>query len=284
VAEHRTQIRPVAIPDPLEDRNEQDATWYSNDKPDEEPDRRSGFLFGFTIFMSVVTGALVFLVAAAVLSKLSDLNELRAVNETLVQVKEDAESLPLEDEPVQAEEPGKVTDEGDFDNIMAVLNPDYVCWLKIDGTAVDYPVVRAGDNEKYLNLSFDNEENVYGSIFMDYRCGGADTPHIIIYGHNTKDGDMFGGLRSFLDKKYVEAHPVIKIIANDETYEYEIFSARMTDITDPAYNLRFEEPDSFERFLSDCGASKSARQVVTLSTCVSGSDKDERVVVQGMLR
>jgi sortase B len=284
VAERRTQIRPIAIPDPLEDGFEREDTRYPNDKPDDEPDRRSGFLFGFTIFMSVVTGALMFLVAAAVLSRLSDLNELRAVNETLAQVKDDAALSSESNEPTQAEEANELTGGDSLDNVMSALNPDYVCWLKIDDTAVDYPVVRAGDNEKYLNLSFDNEENVYGSIFMDYRCGGPDTPHIIIYGHNTRDGDMFGGLRSFLNKKYLEAHPVIKLIANDETYEYEIFSARMTDVTDPAYNLHFDEPGSFERFLADCGAEDGARQIVTLSTCVSGNDKDERVVVQGMLR
>jgi sortase B len=283
VAERRTQIRPVAIPDPLEDRPAQVNTGKSNNtKPNDGPDKRSGFLFGFTIFMSVITGALVFLIAAAVLTRMSDLNELRAVNEALVQVKKDAE-LPPDDAEALPAETEDLPEPSAFDKEMAAINPDYVCWLKIDDTVVDYPVVQAEDNEKYLSLSFDNVENVYGSIFMDYRCALQNAPHVIIYGHNTKDGDMFGGLRYFLNEAYRQEHPVFTLSAGNKVYQYEIFSARITDVTDPAYNLFFDEPGSFESFLADCGSEEGARQIVTLSTCVSGDDKDERVVVQGRL-
>ena len=89
-----------------------------------------------------------------------------------------------------------------FDAEYLEINPDYVGWLKIDGTIVDYPVARASDNTKYLNTTFRGNENMLGSIFMDYRCNGEDLPHIIIYGHDADDVNknklMFGGLKDFM--------------------------------------------------------------------------------------
>jgi hypothetical protein len=77
---------------------------------------------------------------------------------------------------------------------------------------------------------------------------------------------------------------VITLIVNDRIVEYEVFSARATNINDPAYFLDFSTAGSFVTFLERCGAPADARQIITLSTCVSGNDKDERVVVQGSLR
>jgi len=171
-----------------------------------------------------------------------------------------------------------------FDEGMREINPDYICWLKIDGTMIDYPVVRAADNEKYLNLSFAGEKNRFGALFMDYRCAGSHVPHIIIYGHNVKNGYMFGTLRNFLDKNFTAKNPVISLRVNDRLVEYEVFSARKTNLHDPAYYIDFREPGSFEAFLLRNGAPESARQILTLSTCVSGNDSDERVIVQAALR
>jgi sortase B len=170
-----------------------------------------------------------------------------------------------------------------FDESMREINPDYICWIKIDGTAIDYPVVRAMDNEKYLNLSFFGEESQMGALFMDYRCTN-DTPHVIIYGHNVRQGDMFGGLRRFHDEHYRLAHPIITIMVNDRIIEYEIFSVRRTDIYDPAYFLDFSLHGSFGAFAERNGAPPDAAQIITLSTCISEGNDNERLIVQGVLR
>ena len=160
----------------------------------------------------------------------------------------------------------------------------YICWIKIEGTKVDYPVVRGNDNEKYLHTSFSGEENILGALFMDYRCAGEQVPHIIIYGHNGREGDMFGDLWRFLDRQFLAGHPVITLKVNDRIVEYEIFSARKTDVTDQAYFLDFSAPGSFQAFAERNGAPQGAAQIITLSTCYSGDNDDERVIVQGVLR
>ena len=170
-----------------------------------------------------------------------------------------------------------------FDLEMRNINPDYFCWIRIDDTAVDYPVVRGSDNEKYLDVSFYGEKNRLGSLFLDYRCNGSNFPHLIIYGHNSREGDMFGGLKQLLNEQYLEEHPIITLKINDQIVEYEIFSARTTDTRDPAYFLDFSDFGSFREFLERNGAPEDAVQILTLSTCVSGNNPDERVIIQAAL-
>jgi sortase B len=173
------------------------------------------------------------------------------------------------------------------DAYMLEINPDYVGWLMIEGsTAINFPVVRGNDNEKYLNTTFSGEQNKLGAIFMDYRSE-VDAPHIIIYGHQVRitDGEMylFGGLFEYLDDRYLKEHQIISYMENENMYQFEVFSARMTDIYDPAYFLNFSAPGSFEAFLERNGAPNDVAKIITLSTCV-GDDNDMRLIVQGALR
>lgn len=168
---------------------------------------------------------------------------------------------------------------------MRGINPDYVGVIRIDSTVISYPVVRGSDNVKYLSTSFDGTENPFGALFMDYRCIGENLPHIIIYGHHAGDTDgnryLFGWLDGFLDEQNRSEHPVITFIENNHLSEFEIFSARITDINDPAYQLNFSAPGSFESFLERNGAPPDATQIITLSTCY-GAGGDKRIVIQGM--
>ena len=168
---------------------------------------------------------------------------------------------------------------------MRDINPDYVGELRIDGSSISHPVVRGSDNVKYLTTSFSGAENSFGSLFMDYRCIGESIPHIIIYGHHARDmfgqNLLFGGLDEFLDDEYRSGHSVIMFIENDSVSEFEIFSARVTDVDDPAYHLNFDAPGSFDAFLERIGAPPDAVQIITLSTCSLTGDNDSRIVVQG---
>lgn len=169
---------------------------------------------------------------------------------------------------------------------MRDINPDYVGYLKIDGTAIDFPVVRGNDNAKYLHTTFGGEENIVGAIFMDYRCEGDYVPHIIIYGHEVADLDgkplMFGGLRAFLDEEYLAQHSEITFLQNNELFAFDIFSARLTDINDPAYYLDFSTDGSFESFSERNGAPIDSERIITLATCYG--DSDRRIIVQGVLK
>ena len=169
-----------------------------------------------------------------------------------------------------------------FDSAYYInANPDFYGWLYVEGTKIDYPVARGADNIKYLDTSFMGNKNRNGSVFLDYRCIGEYTPHLIMYGHNAERGEMFGELPKYLNASFMAENPVIIISAGGIETEYAVFAARDTDIFDPAYRLDFTDADDFAEYAARCGAPAGANKIITLSTCVNGPDKNKRVIVQG---
>lgn len=52
------------------------------------------------------------------------------------------------------------------------LTEDYVAWLTLDDTNIDYPVMQGENNSKYLNMDPYGEYSLAGSIFLDSRNAG----------------------------------------------------------------------------------------------------------------
>lgn len=161
------------------------------------------------------------------------------------------------------------------------INPDYVGWMQIPGTGVDYPVAQGADNTRYLTTSFEGRQNAAGTIFMD--CGveqGWDSPHIIIYGHNVKNGSMFGSLQWYLEPDYLAKNStVIVTLQEGITQRWRIFLVQITDAWDAAYQLEFANESEFSNFAMELGAPEDATQLLTLSTCTNGEDDNERMLV-----
>ena len=90
----------------------------------------------------------------------------------------------------------------DFEKLKEINN-QIVAYLKVNGTKIEYAVVQAKDNNYYLRRNLDKKYNVGGSIFMDYKnkLDGTDK-NIVIYGHNIKDGSMFGTLENILEEEW----------------------------------------------------------------------------------
>jgi sortase B len=160
------------------------------------------------------------------------------------------------------------------------INPDYTCWIRIDGTGIDYPVARGEDNEKYLSTTFMCESNKSGAIFMDSRCTDGFDGLAILYGHNMKDGTMFAGLNRYCEDGYLAENPDITVITRDgETLVYRIFAVRVTDITDMTYTLPDKDWEARESYMAALDSSRNVERALVLSTCVSGGNEDERLLV-----
>lgn len=223
-------------------------------------------------------GSIVFITALLIMAHFNSLRASGAEYDSLRDVANNTQSSGVSDAQVS-----------ELDLEMLKINPDYICWIRVEGTNIDHPVVQGEDNEKYLTTSFSGDYNMAGSIFMDYRVegeiaaytAGESLPHIIIYGHNTNGGGMFSDLRKFQNEQFFDENRTITLIINDVEVRYEIFSARHSNINDPAYFLNFEAPRSFYGFANRIDAPMAATQIITLSTCVSTGDSDERFIVQG---
>ena len=163
-------------------------------------------------------------------------------------------------------------------------NPDLVGWLRIDGTDIDLPVVQTpGDNEYYLRRGFDRFYAVGGTLFLDERCRiGPDDPtaNWLIYGHNMRDGSMFGTLTRYRDEDFYKAHPTFTFDTLYETGTWQVVAALDTTLgADELPYYTFFDADTkldrqhridaiLDKALYDTGVTPAyGAQLLTLSTC-----------------
>lgn len=174
-------------------------------------------------------------------------------------------------------------------------NSDLYGWIKIDDTKLDYPVMYTPDDpEKYLRLDFDGNSSLSGSIFLDDRCSDK-SDNSILYGHNMKNGTMFGSILEYKDKSYWKAHPIIQFDTLFEERKYEIIAVffdrvyNQDDTCFKYYNFidakdEAEFNDAIqcyrEKSLYDTGISAQyGDRLLTLSTCAYHTKNGRFVIV-----
>ena len=175
-------------------------------------------------------------------------------------------------------------------------NPDYVGWLSIDGTVIDYPVVQTPkDPNHYLYLDFDGEYSVSGIPFMDSECGVYPaSDNTIIYAHNMKNGSMFGSLKLYSDEKYYEEHKYITFNTMYEYGTYEIIAVFRSSVDGDENGFRyyewteFKDEAEFDSYISSISAmalydtgvtAEYGDRLLTLSTCSSHTDQGRFAVL-----
>lgn len=175
---------------------------------------------------------------------------------------------------------------GEVARLPQELNPDYIAWLAIPGTKVDYPVVQGADNERYLNYTFEGVQNPAGCLFIDYRVAGDFSGYnTVIYGHSMNNGSMFGELHKYLDAAFLAQHSTFTVITADgRVLTYKIFAARQSNSNDFAYQYAFADAAGFEAFAAGLGAPAGTQQVLTLSTCAKAGESTGRILVHAALQ
>lgn len=202
--------------------------------------------------------------------------------------------------PDNIRNPEIVEDTLDGFELLLEENMDFIGWIKIDDTAINYPVVKAYDYDYYLTHDFYGKENKYGCIFVK-DIADIQTPgtNFVVYGHNMKNGAMFGSLKEYKNIKYYNKHPYVSFRMQDKSYIYDIVAAFETDalMEDseeyPYYEFYeaktqtdFDEFYNFikEKSFYDTGIdAEYGDRFITLSTCSSKGD-DYRFIVVGKLR
>ena len=110
-------------------------------------------------------------------------------------------------------------------------NSDTIGWLKIDGTEIDYVVMQAPDEiNKYLRNDFYGKSSTRGCLFVDEYCDIFKSDNIIVYGHNMKDGTMFGTLDRYANESFYSEHKLIQFDTIYEKHTYEVVAAIKTEI------------------------------------------------------
>lgn len=179
----------------------------------------------------------------------------------------------------------------DFNGLKS-LNPDIVAWIQFEHMDISYPVVRGGDNDYYLTHTFRKTENSAGAIFMDCDNNSDMSDYnTIIYGHNMKNGSMFGLLGRYKEEEYYPGRDCFWIYTPEVDYRYQIFSCHEPQADDSNVYTIWKSSEKFDTYVNH--ALKVAKyntnvsvngedRVVTLSTCTKRGS-DYRFVVQGKL-
>lgn len=184
----------------------------------------------------------------------------------------------------------------DFEDLWET-NEDVVAWIYIPGTEVDYPILRSEtDDSYYLHHTVDGKEGLPGSIYMEkYNSENFVDYNTILYGHNMKNGTMFGSLKQYTAEEFMDENCYIYIYRPDYTFKYQIFAA--LDVNDDYLwgNYDFTNQEDYQEFLDYVYENESSDSVIkdapevtkddyilTLSTCRSGQST-HRWLVEAVL-
>lgn len=197
------------------------------------------------------------------------------------------------------------TTESEFDKLLPHYqalkeqNPDFVGWLTVEGTDVDYPVMQTVDDlEYYLDKDFDKNYSAPGTLFAS-DISDVNTPSdvVLIYGHNMKSGAMFSSLKNLLDQEALDANGEIIFDTLTNRNEYQIVSVFRTEVNTGSdsefkyYNYsNFLNADEFNQFLSSAKSKSSTwtdiqpvfgDKILLLSTC-EDTNMNGRIVVMAV--
>ena len=188
-----------------------------------------------------------------------------------------------------------------YEKYVPVLaeNSDFVGWLSIDGTQINYPVVQTPDaTNYYLKRNFQKQHSNYGTPYVQENCDIDLSDNIVIYGHNMRDGSMFADLCKYEDEDFYKTHKVIRFDTLSDYGEYEIVAAFKTvAYSDDGFKyyhfVNAESRAEFDAFVKKCKAladydtgvgAKYGDKLLTLSTCEYSRENGRMVVVAKLVK
>ena len=148
-------------------------------------------------------------------------------------------------------------------------------WIYINESKIDYPLMKASDNNFYLNHNYKGEYDISRAIYYD----ASDKPYndnmTIIYGHAMRNGSMFKSLHSFRDDHTKFLNSELTIYTKESTTKYKPLGYAIFPADKPFYReidkVNFNELESQLkkncRFYNDEIDIKEKSHVIGLVTC-----------------
>lgn len=198
----------------------------------------------------------------------------------------------------------------DWESLRA-KNPDLVCWLQYEdtGTGIDIsmPVVQAAeeDPDRYLTTTFDGQSNPSGCVFVDAGADFRKDSNVFLYGHNMRNGTMFGDLKRLYQEPDQVMNPAFCLYFPDGSVSrYQILSVCLTTSGSDLYyvpggkkefsaylsrlrqNTVFPDLTRFDALTKESGEGDpeqgKEQKLVTLSTCDGSAGTKRRLLVTGI--
>lgn len=172
-------------------------------------------------------------------------------------------------------------------------NKDVIGWIQFETFSLSYPILNdSSGGEYYLTHTFQKKENKSGAIFIvPPNSKDFSDSNTVIFGHNMKDGSMFGLLGRYKTKAYYEYNKYFRIYTPSGMKRYQIFSVYKAQVDGSAFSIMKEKNDAYGEILKELKANSmyntgvnvsKSDTIVTLCTCTS-DDKNKRLVVHAKL-
>ena len=157
-------------------------------------------------------------------------------------------------------------------------NSDVYAWIYVPGTNVDYPVLQhPEDDTYYLEHNMDGSKGLPGCIYSEsVNTKDFTEPNTVLYGHNMKNGSMFGSLKQYKNDGFYEKNAYFTVFTEDAAYRYQIFTYSDVPEDSDVYTTGYLPDETFDGFLTellkssykDTGVAVGKDdKVLTLSTC-----------------
>ena len=218
------------------------------------------------------------------------------IKEEQTKIKEEqTELIDIAEIPEKVEDIEEKKEEINFQELINI-NSDFVGWIKIEDTNINYPIVQGTNNTYYLKHSFYKEYSNAGSIYMDATANSNfGSKNTFIYGHYTSDGSMFGQLGKYMKQDFYDKHKEIYIYTSEQNYKLEVFSVHVDKASSKSYQMNFTTDESYKDYIdlmksysvikSDIEIDYTEDRIVTLYSCSHerGHAKDDRYFVHAKL-
>jgi sortase B len=136
-------------------------------------------------------------------------------------------------------------------------NKNTIGWITIEDI-VDQPIVYR-DNTYYLTHDFSGVQNTSGTIFLDMNHPLLkNAQNLLLWGHNMKDGSMFGRLERYIHDNYLHSHNIVRLDTCFESFTYIIFAVNQVSMDSRSVNYLpfwlhplFPNEASFNSYIDD---------------------------------
>ncbi len=173
------------------------------------------------------------------------------------------ESILIEQDNIELEE-------------LKSINGNIEGWITINNTNIDYPYVKSSNTFEYLNKDIYGNYSLSGSIFLDPNSN-INNNYIIMYGHNMKNGSMFGNINKYTNKEYYNNHLEGTLITKDKIYKIKIFALIKVNSSN---EIIYDSNSSIKDILNYISTNhiyynkkEPINKILAMSTCTSGTNK-----------
>lgn len=173
------------------------------------------------------------------------------------------------------------------------INSDFVAWIYMPCFDLSYPVVHEKEIDEYIKKTFEGKYNSSGCLFTDVLSTTDFTGmHDIIFGHNMRNGSMFGKFKQLIQeggREIIDSNPYVYIYTENAVYKYRVFAYYVTTVGSDSYSVVTSEQEynDFIKYIASNNLYEKPSDlnldefpsILTLSTCSGRSGSGKRLVI-----